>query len=149
MPDADFLTLRDGTTAQVRIAGPEDRNALLDFFRRLSPQSRWRRFFSAASPSPELVSFLCRNAEPRSGLSLVVTRAQAGRVRDNDIEVVSEVGLLPNGQGGFNLAVTLDIAITGVGQAKAEDIVKAAHAICPYSNAIKGNVDVKLNVATR
>src|SRR6516225_6154040 len=39
-----------------------------------------------------------------------VTQAQADKVRDNDIEVVSEVGLLPNGQGGFNLAVTLDIA---------------------------------------
>ena len=78
-----------------------------------------------------------------------VTRAQADKVRDNDIEVVGEVGLVPNGQGGFNLAVTLDIAITGVGQAKAEVIVKAAHAVCPYSNAIKGNVDVKLNVTTR
>ncbi|MBN8840091.1 MAG: organic hydroperoxide resistance protein [Sphingomonadales bacterium] len=78
-----------------------------------------------------------------------VTRAQADKVRDNDIEVVGEVGLVSNGQGGFNLAVTLDVAITGLEQAKAEEIVTMAHAVCPYSNAIRGNVDVKLNVTTR
>ncbi len=78
-----------------------------------------------------------------------VTRTQADKVRDDDIEVVGEVSLLPNGQGGFMLAVTLDVAITGLDQAKAEEIVQAAHAVCPYSNAVKGNVDVQLNVTTR
>ncbi|MFL0414175.1 organic hydroperoxide resistance protein [uncultured Sphingomonas sp.] len=78
-----------------------------------------------------------------------VTRGKADKVRDNDIEVTSEVGLLPTDQGGFGLAVTLDVTIAGVDQAKAEEIVQAAHAVCPYSNAIKGNVDVKLNVSTR
>ena len=78
-----------------------------------------------------------------------VTRTQTEKVRDNDIEVVGEVGLLPNGQGGFRLAVTLDVAIAGLDQAKAEEIVQAAHAVCPYSNAIRGNVDVQLNVTTR
>lgn len=78
-----------------------------------------------------------------------VTRAQADKVRDDDIEVVGEVGLLPNGQGGFNLAVTLDVAITGLDQAKAEEVVQAAHSVCPYSNAVKGNVDVKFNVTAR
>ncbi|MDX7951485.1 organic hydroperoxide resistance protein [Lichenihabitans sp. Uapishka_5] len=78
-----------------------------------------------------------------------VTRSQTDKVRDNDIEVVGEVGLLSNGVGGFNLAVTLDVVITGLDQAKAEEIVKAAHAVCPYSNAVKGNIDVKLNVTTR
>lgn len=78
-----------------------------------------------------------------------VTRAQADKVRDGDIEVIGEVGLLPNGAGGFSLAVTLDVTITGVDQSKAEAIVEAAHAVCPYSNAVKGNIDVKLNVTTR
>lgn len=78
-----------------------------------------------------------------------VTRAQEDKARDNDIEVVGEVGLLPNGVGGFNLAVTLDVEIAGFDQAKAEEIVQAAHAVCPYSNAIKGNVDVKIKVSTR
>ncbi len=78
-----------------------------------------------------------------------VTRRDADKVRDDDIEVVGEVGLLPSATGGFNLAVTLDVAISGIDQAKAEEIVKAAHAVCPYSNAINGNVDVTLNVTTR
>ncbi|MBB4619661.1 organic hydroperoxide resistance protein [Sphingomonas abaci] len=78
-----------------------------------------------------------------------VTRAKTDKVRDNDIKVVGEVGLLPNGAGGFNLAVTLDVEIAGLDQAKAEEIVHAAHAVCPYSNAVKGNVDVVLNVTTR
>lgn len=78
-----------------------------------------------------------------------VTRTQADKVRDADIEVVGEVGLLPGAGGGFKLAVTLDIVIDGVDQAKAEEIVKAAHAVCPYSNAVKGNIDVKLNVSVR
>ena len=75
-----------------------------------------------------------------------VTRGQADKVRDNDIEVACEVGLLPNGESGFKLAVTLDVEITGVDQAKAEEIVKAAHAVCPYSNAIRGNVEVNLRI---
>lgn len=77
-----------------------------------------------------------------------VTRTQADKVGDKDIEVTGEVGLLPN-EGGFKLAVTLDVVIAGVEQAKAEEIVQAAHAVCPYSNAVRGNVDVTLNVATR
>lgn len=75
-----------------------------------------------------------------------VTRAQADKVRDEDIEVSCEVGLLPNGEGGFKLAVALDVEIAGIDQAKAEEIVRAADAVCPYSNAIRGNVDVKLRV---
>jgi Ohr subfamily peroxiredoxin len=78
-----------------------------------------------------------------------VTRSQADKVRDDDIEVACEVGLLPNGEGGFKLSVTLDVEIAGVDQAKAEAIAKAAHAVCPYSNAIRGNIDVNLRVFAR
>ncbi|GGD75075.1 organic hydroperoxide resistance protein [Croceicoccus mobilis] len=78
-----------------------------------------------------------------------VTRAQTDKVGDDQIEVTAEVSLLSNGQGGFALDVTLDIVIEGLDQAKAEEIVQTAHAVCPYSNAVKGNVDVKLNVSTR
>ena len=78
-----------------------------------------------------------------------VTRAKADKVKDDDIEVVGEVGLLPNGAGGFSLAITLDVAISGLDQAKAEEIVAQAHEVCPYSNAVKGNIDVVINVTTR
>lgn len=78
-----------------------------------------------------------------------VSRAQSDKVLDNDIEVVGEVGLLSNGQKGFDLCVTLYVIISGLTQEKAEEVVQAAHAVCPYSNAIKGNVDVKINVTVR
>ena len=78
-----------------------------------------------------------------------VTRNKAAKVKDADIEVVAEVGMAPNGSGGFALSVALDVAITGVDQATAEEIVQAAHAACPYSNAVRGNVDVAITVKTR
>lgn len=75
-----------------------------------------------------------------------VTRAQADKVSDDAIEVACEVSLLPNGEGGFKLAVALDVEIAGIDQDRAEAIVEAADAVCPYSNAIRGNVDVTLRV---
>lgn len=78
-----------------------------------------------------------------------VTRTKVDKVRDGDIEVVGQVGLNPNGQNGFALSVTLEVSISGVDQRKAEEIVQAAHAVCPYSNAIKGNIDVHFVVNAR
>lgn len=78
-----------------------------------------------------------------------VTRGKAVKVRGDDIEVIADVGLKPAAGGGFALTVALDVAIAGVDQAQAEEIVKAAHAVCPYSNAVRGNVDVALNVSIR
>ncbi|MFW8588747.1 organic hydroperoxide resistance protein [Rhizobium beringeri] len=77
-----------------------------------------------------------------------VTRNKATRVKDADIVVVAEVGLRPNGSGGFVLSVALDVAIAGLDQVTAEEIVQAAHATCPYSNAVKGNIDVPITVTT-
>lgn len=77
-----------------------------------------------------------------------VSRSTADKVKDDDIVVAATVGMEPNGQGGFVLAVALDVTITGVDQETAEEIVAKAHAACPYSNAIKGNIDVAITVAT-
>jgi len=77
-----------------------------------------------------------------------VTRNKAEKVKDSDVEVVAKVGLVPNGQGGFVLTVALDVAITGFDQKTAENIVQSAHAVCPYSNAVKGNIDVAISVRT-
>ncbi|WP_339472463.1 Ohr family peroxiredoxin [Pseudomonas sp. EL_65y_Pfl1_R83] len=78
-----------------------------------------------------------------------VPRGKAEKVKDDDIVVVADVGLSPNASGGFVLSVALDVTITGLDQASAEAIVAAAHAVCPYSNAVKGNIDVKITVATK
>jgi Ohr subfamily peroxiredoxin len=75
-----------------------------------------------------------------------VARNKSVKVADDDIVVAATVGLVSNGAGGFVLTVGLDVEIKGLGPAAAEDIVHAAHAICPYSNAVKGNIDVAIVV---
>ena len=78
-----------------------------------------------------------------------VTRAKKDKVKDDDIKVIADVGLESNGKGGFVLSVALDVQITGMDQATAEATVAEAHAVCPYSNAVKGNIDVQLKVTTQ
>src|SRR5262245_27245708 len=58
------VILRDGSTATVRIATVEDAPAVVDFFHRLSPESRQHRFFSVSEPSPQLVKSLCDSSNP-------------------------------------------------------------------------------------
>jgi lipoyl-dependent peroxiredoxin len=62
--------------------------------------------------------------------------------------VTAEVSIGKNDNGGYGLAVTLDVNVPGVDQETAEDLVKKAHQICPYSNATRNNIDVQLNVST-
>ncbi|TPM91422.1 organic hydroperoxide resistance protein [Mesorhizobium sp. B2-1-3A] len=62
-----------------------------------------------------------------------------------DAAITSTVNLLPNGEG-FKLGVALAAETKGLDQATAEALVSEAHKICPYSNAIRGNVDVALSV---
>lgn len=53
------------------------------------------------------------------------------------------IGEIPN---GFGIEVQLDISLPGIERSVAEDLVKKAHVVCPYSNATRGNIDVTLNV---
>ncbi|MFA6156839.1 organic hydroperoxide resistance protein [Mesorhizobium sp.] len=62
-----------------------------------------------------------------------------------DAAVTSTVSLLPDGEG-FKLGVALAVETKGLDQAAAEALVSAAHQVCPYSNAIKGNIEVALSV---
>jgi Ohr subfamily peroxiredoxin len=76
-----------------------------------------------------------------SALKLVARQQQAPIV---DAGVTAEVGIGPNGEGGFGLEVALHVELGGVEQAVAERLVEAAHQVCPYSNATRGNVPVTL-----
>jgi lipoyl-dependent peroxiredoxin len=60
-----------------------------------------------------------------------------------DVKVHSEVTLGKTDSGGFGLAARLAVHLPGVDRAQAEKIVHAAHQICPYSNATRGNIDVQ------
>ena len=77
--------------------------------------------------------------------ALKLTSKQA-KIAITDSAVTAEVGIGPNGVGGFGLAVTLHVELGGVSQEEGEKAAELAHAVCPYSNATRGNIDVKLVV---
>ena len=65
------------------------------------------------------------------------------KVPVTDSAVVAEVDLVPNGDGGFSLGATLHVELGGdVTQDLAEELAEAAHAVCPYSLATRGNIPV-------
>ena len=77
---------------------------------------------------------------------LHVSRDAGHRFADDDIDVAARIDLGRNETGGFVLAAALAVTIAGIDQRTAERLVQGAHAICPYSNATRNNVDVHVNV---
>ncbi|MCY1161538.1 Organic hydroperoxide resistance protein OhrB [compost metagenome] len=74
----------------------------------------------------------------------------AGRDKLNiskDAFIEGEVGIGPI-PTGFGIEVKLNIHLEGMDQAEAQKLVDAAHIVCPYSNATRGNINVTLNVIT-
>jgi lipoyl-dependent peroxiredoxin len=65
------------------------------------------------------------------------------------VSIASKVSLGPGDDRTFVLAVALDVTLPQVGGDEAAELVRAAHAVCPYSNATRGNVDVGLTVNGR
>ena len=64
-----------------------------------------------------------------------------------DTAITVDVGIGPNGQGGFGLTVTIEAELPSVDEATGHDLLAKAHQVCPYSNATRGNVEVSLNLA--
>jgi lipoyl-dependent peroxiredoxin len=56
------------------------------------------------------------------------------------------IGPMAGKPGAFGIAVAMAITVPGMDKAATEALVMAAHEVCPYSNATRGNVDVTLNV---
>ena len=59
------------------------------------------------------------------------------------IDASVDLGKIPDGYG---IAVRLDIALPGMDRAAAQELVDAAHQVCPYSNATRGNIDVTISL---
>ena len=84
-----------------------------------------------------------------SACFLGAMKAVSGKVGvrvPNDAKVTATVGIGPRSEGGFGITADLKISLPGVEHAKAEELVQAAHQICPYSNATRNNVVVGLTV---
>ena len=63
-----------------------------------------------------------------------------------DTTVTATVGIGPRSEGGFGLEIALEVSLPGLERPEAEALVAKAHEVCPYSNATRNNVDVKLSV---
>ncbi|WP_224242454.1 organic hydroperoxide resistance protein [Hyalangium gracile] len=70
---------------------------------------------------------------------------KAGTRVPNEATVTASVGIgeIPN---GFGLDIGLEINLPGIDRATAEALVHKAHQVCPYSNATRNNIDVRLTV---
>lgn len=71
--------------------------------------------------------------------------AAGQKVGFTDSAVVAEIGVYPTATGGFTLGAALHVELAGVDQATADRLVEAAHAVCPYSNATRGNIPVTID----
>ncbi len=78
-------------------------------------------------------------------------KAVAGRQKialPAEVSIASDVSIGPMAgkPGAFGIAVAMAISVPGMERAAAEALVAAAHEVCPYSNATRGNIDVTLKV---
>lgn len=71
--------------------------------------------------------------------------ARREKLKLADTSVTAEVSIGKQGEG-FGLAVELVVSLPGVEEETGQKLVEAAHQMCPYSNATRGNIDVALRV---
>lgn len=62
----------------------------------------------------------------------------------DDTAVTADIGIGPNGRGGFDLDIALNVQLPGLPKEEAQKLIDQAHDVCPYSNATRDNVDVKI-----
>jgi len=79
-----------------------------------------------------------------SAIKFVAGQKKIAVPADASIDASVDIGPIPQ---GFGLRVALVINLPGMERGFAEDLVSAAHQVCPYSNATRGNIEVALTVA--
>ena len=76
-------------------------------------------------------------------MKAVAARQKITLPADTAIDAEVDLGPIPN---AFGIAVRMRISLPGMERAAAEQLVQAAHQVCPYSNATRGNIEVTLTV---
>ncbi|SAL57518.1 organic hydroperoxide resistance protein [Caballeronia choica] len=99
----------------------------------------------AAGTNPEQLFAAGYSACFLSAMKFVA--GQQKRSVPTDTTVTADVGVGPNDTGGFALDVELRVTLPGLSAEEAQQLVDAAHKVCPYSNATRNNVDVRVKVA--
>ncbi len=79
------------------------------------------------------------------GSALDYLATQRG-IETGEVRVTADIGIGPNDHGSFSLSAALRVEVPALSQSDAEALVADAHQVCPYSNAVKGGIDVALSV---
>lgn len=93
--------------------------------------------------NPEMLFAAGYSACFDSALNLVISKS---KIKTGETSVAAKVSIGQNEDGGFGLAAELDVNIPGVSIEDAQKLTEKAHQICPYSNATRNNIEVKLSV---
>ncbi|HET9970524.1 MAG TPA: organic hydroperoxide resistance protein [Streptosporangiaceae bacterium] len=138
MPDQVLYTAKATSTGDGRNGHVVSSDQRLDLDLALPPEMGG----SGDGTNPEQLFAAGYAACFHSALRIVARRA---RVDPGDSTVSAEVGIGPEGEA-FGLVVTLIISIPGLERERARELAEAAHQVCPYSRATRGNISVELRV---
>ena len=128
-------------TAEATVTGGREQGSRSDH-RRRARRPAARRPPRAAAPTPSSCS---PSATRPASRARSASPPGAAKAEVGDASIDSKVSLITTEDRGFNVAVELDVTLPQVEDAEAaKEIVAAAHQICPYSNATRGNVEVTL-----
>lgn len=94
--------------------------------------------------NPEMLFAAGYSACFDSALNMII---KTEKIKTGTTSVTASVSIGQLENGGFGLAAELHVNIPGVALEVAEQLTEKAHAVCPYSNATRGNIEVKLTVS--
>jgi osmotically inducible protein OsmC len=138
MPDKVLYTAEATSTGDGRNGHVASSDHRLDFDLALPPEMGG----TGNGTNPEQLFAAGYSACFHSALRLVARRAG---VDAGDSTVTAQVGIGPEGEA-YGLVVTLVITIPGLDREKTREVAEAAHQVCPYSRATRGNISVELRV---
>ncbi|WP_313503125.1 organic hydroperoxide resistance protein [Kaistella carnis] len=93
--------------------------------------------------NPEMLFAAGYSACFDSALNLVIKKS---KIETGETTVKAKVSIGQIENDGFGLAVELDVNVPGVSLEEAQSLTEKAHQVCPYSNATRNNIEVKLAV---
>ncbi|AZI32498.1 organic hydroperoxide resistance protein [Kaistella carnis] len=96
--------------------------------------------------NPEMLFAAGYSACFDSALNLVIKKS---KIETGETTVKAKVSIGQIENGGFGLAVELDVNVPGVSLEEAQSLTEQAHQVCPYSNATRNNIEVKLAVTNK
>jgi len=93
--------------------------------------------------NPEMLFAAGYSACFDSALNLMIKK---GNVKTGETSVNAKISIGQIENGGFGLAAELAVNVPEVSLEEAQKLAEQAHQVCPYSNATRGNIEVKLTV---